>query len=160
MANVLENPSVIVTLIVQIVLALVLIVVVLFQSSNQEGLSGAIAGGANNFFGKNKGRTVEAKLKKLTAIIAVLFLISSVLLAIFVQNAAKEAATVDVSDITIQQSGDDAQVSEGEIVEPTEGTEGETAAPVEGEEGTEVETVEPVEGETVEPVEPIEGENE
>ena len=160
MANVFTNPSVVVTLIFQVVLALTLIVVVLFQSGNQEGLSGAIAGGASNFYGKNKGRTIEAKLKKLTAVVAVLFLISSVLLGIFIKNASNETA----ANITIQQ-GEHADHVEGEPVDPAEGepadpAEGETAAPVEGEEGTEVETVEPVEGETVEPVEPIEGENE
>ena len=79
------NPLVTVTLIVQIILALVLIVVVLFQNGNQQGLSGAIAGGAETFFGKNKGRTLDAKLKKWTSVVAILFLVSSVLLGIFVQ---------------------------------------------------------------------------
>ncbi len=79
------SPLVIAALIVQIILSLILIVVVLFQSGNQQGLSGAIAGGAETFFGKNKGRTMDAKLKKLTGWVAVLFLISSVLLGLFVK---------------------------------------------------------------------------
>ncbi|MBE7018959.1 MAG: preprotein translocase subunit SecG [Ruminococcaceae bacterium] len=88
-----NNPSVVVTLIVQIILSLILIVAVLFQNSNQEGLSGAIAGGAETFFGKNKGRTVDAKLKKLTTVVAILFLISSVLLGLFVQRSMPKAET-------------------------------------------------------------------
>ncbi len=58
-----------------IVLALFLIVVVLLQESKSAGLSGAIAGGADTFFGKNKGRTMEAKLAKATKIVAVVFLV-------------------------------------------------------------------------------------
>ena len=87
------SPLVITTLIIQIILSLILIVVVLFQSSNQEGLSGSIAGGAETFFGKNKGRTLDAKMKKWTAVVAVLFLISSVLLGMFVQNENKPVVT-------------------------------------------------------------------
>ena len=68
------------------------------QHGKQQGLSGAIAGGAETFFGKNKGRTVDAMLKKFTSVVAALFIISSVALA-FVsvsehkanQKAAEEA---------------------------------------------------------------------
>lgn len=87
------SPLVITTLIIQIILSLILIVVVLFQSSNQEGLSGSIAGGAETFFGKNKGKTLDAKMKKWTSVVAVLFLISSVLLGVFVQNENKPVVT-------------------------------------------------------------------
>ena len=89
------NPLVLVTLIAQIILSLILIVVVLFQSSNQEGLSGAIAGGADTFFGKNQGKTLDAKLKKLTSWVAVLFLISSVLLGLFVQQSMPKTEVVN-----------------------------------------------------------------
>ena len=50
-----------------------IIIFVMLQQSRQEGLSGAIAGGAETFFGKNKGRTMEAKLAKFTKITAVIF---------------------------------------------------------------------------------------
>lgn len=39
--------------------SVILTVVILMQESRQAGLSGAIAGGADTFFGKNKGRTME-----------------------------------------------------------------------------------------------------
>jgi len=67
--------------ILHIIIALVLVVVVLFQSGKQAGLSGSIAGGSETFFGKNKGRTIDALLEKWTSIIAILFLITSVALA-------------------------------------------------------------------------------
>ncbi len=62
--------------IVLILLALALIFIVLVQDSNQQGLSGAISGGSSeSFFGKNKGRTDEAKKAFITKILAVIFMI-------------------------------------------------------------------------------------
>lgn len=58
-----------------IVSAIIIIVTVMLQQSKQQGLSGAIAGGADTFFDKNKGRTVEAKLSKTTKIVAVVFFV-------------------------------------------------------------------------------------
>ena len=40
-----------------ILLSVLLIAIVLMQKSREGGLSGAIAGGSDTFFGKNKGRT-------------------------------------------------------------------------------------------------------
>ena len=62
---------------VLIILAIFLIIVVLLQESRSAGLSGAISGGADTFFGKNKGRTMEAKLAKYTKIIATVFMVVS-----------------------------------------------------------------------------------
>ena len=42
-------------IIIHVIISLVLIAVVLMQHGKQQGLSGAIAGGAETFFGKNKG---------------------------------------------------------------------------------------------------------
>lgn len=60
-----------------IVTSLILIIVVLMQEGRADGLSGAIAGGAETFFGKNKGRTVEQKLVKVTKALAVIFFVLS-----------------------------------------------------------------------------------
>ena len=69
--------------IVSIIVALVIIVLVILQESKQQGLSGAISGAADTFFGKNKGRTMEAQLVKFTKIAGALFfflaLVSSLL---------------------------------------------------------------------------------
>ena len=69
---------------VYIVLCVTLVIVILFQNSKQQGLSGAIAGTAETFFGKNKGRTIDAKLKKYTAFGAAAFIILSIVLAFMV----------------------------------------------------------------------------
>ena len=65
----------IVLTIVHVVISIALITTVLMQHGKQQGLSGAIAGGAETFFGKNKGRTIDAMLKKFTAVIAILFFV-------------------------------------------------------------------------------------
>ena len=70
--------------IIQIILtlaAVLLVVLVLAQEGRQQGL-GAIAGGAETFFGKSKGRTMEEKLKKYTRIVAVAFIVLSIALVI------------------------------------------------------------------------------
>ncbi len=66
--------------ILHVIFAISIIVIVLLQSGKQAGLSGSIAGGAETFFGKNKGRTIDALLSKYTAFAAIAFLITSVVL--------------------------------------------------------------------------------
>lgn len=66
--------------ILHVIIAVVLVVIVLFQSGKEAGLSGSIAGGADTFFGKNKGRTIDAILEKWTSVVAILFLITSIAL--------------------------------------------------------------------------------
>jgi len=61
--------------IILIVISLAMIVAVLLQQSKAAGLSGAIAGGADTFFSKHKGRANEAKLVKATKILGALFFI-------------------------------------------------------------------------------------
>lgn len=60
---------------VLILSAIVIVVTVMLQQSQQQGLSGAIAGGADTFFDKNKGRTVESKLAMITKIVAGVFFV-------------------------------------------------------------------------------------
>ena len=55
--------------------SLIIIVVVLMQQSREAGLSGAISGAADTFFGKNKGRTIEAKLEKFTKYFGIFFFV-------------------------------------------------------------------------------------
>ena len=59
-----------------------LIVVVLLQAGAKQGLSGAIAGGAEQMFGKKKGKGMEGLLVKLTKVSAVCFMALSVFLCI------------------------------------------------------------------------------
>ena len=61
--------------IVQVIVSVVLILSVIFQSGKQAGLSGTIDGAADTFFGKNKARSLDEKLAKLTGVVAVLFIV-------------------------------------------------------------------------------------
>ena len=62
---------------------LVLIVVCLMQSKDDEGASGAIVGGtSSSFYEKNKGRTKEGMLKRLTIILAIVFVVLTIALGI------------------------------------------------------------------------------
>ena len=70
---------------VQIILSIILIAVVLFQSGKQAGLSGSIAGGAETFFGKNKARTLDGILSRITTIVAILFIITSFVLSLILK---------------------------------------------------------------------------
>lgn len=66
--------------ILHVLICLFLIAVILFQPAKVQGLSSAISGGAETFFGRNKARTYEGKLEKLTVVAMVLFVITSVAL--------------------------------------------------------------------------------
>ena len=52
--------------------ALFLIAAVLLQNGKSKG-TGVVTGGAETFFGKNKGKSIDKKLSILTAIVAVVF---------------------------------------------------------------------------------------
>lgn len=96
-------------MIIHVIVSIALIVVVLLQHGKQQGLSGAIAGGAETFFGKNKGRTVDAMLKKVTAVIAALFIILTIVIAIISVNDFKSANTeldsATEQNITVDENG-------------------------------------------------------
>lgn len=68
---------------IEIVLGLIVIVSVLMQKSKADALSGLVQGSKNEtFFSKNKGRTKDALLAKITMISMLLFAINTVALNI------------------------------------------------------------------------------
>ena len=52
-----------------------LIIVLLLQEGKSNGLSGAISGGAEQLFGKQKQRGVDLFLHRLTIILAIIFFV-------------------------------------------------------------------------------------
>jgi preprotein translocase subunit SecG len=52
------------------------------QSGKSAGLSGAIAGGADTFFSKNKAKTWDSTLAKWTKYIAVVFMVLTLVITI------------------------------------------------------------------------------
>jgi len=72
--------------IVLVIFSLGLIVAVLLQSGKSAGLSGAITGGAEHLFGKQKARGMDAVLEKATVVLAVGFIILSLVVAYVVKT--------------------------------------------------------------------------
>lgn len=62
---------------------LALIAVVLLQSGKSEGLSGAISGGAEQLFGKQKPRGMDLVLQRITIVLSIIFFVLTILLAYF-----------------------------------------------------------------------------
>ncbi|MBS5306647.1 preprotein translocase subunit SecG [Clostridium tertium] len=70
-----------VLLILEVILGLAIIISVLLQPSKTDALSGLIQGSKNEtFFSKNKARTKEAMLLKVTIVIMTLFAVNTVVL--------------------------------------------------------------------------------
>ena len=68
--------------IIQLLCGLVLIAVVMLQSGKSAGLSGAIAGGVDTFLSKNKAKTWDAKLAKMTKWVAIVFMVLTLVLCL------------------------------------------------------------------------------
>ena len=62
-----------------IIISLIITVVILMQEGQSAGL-GAISGAADTYWGKNKGRSMEGVLVKLTRVCVILFLVIAVVL--------------------------------------------------------------------------------
>ncbi|MEE1077988.1 MAG: preprotein translocase subunit SecG [Agathobacter sp.] len=62
-----------------IIISLIITVVILMQEGKSAGL-GAISGAADTYWGKNKGRSMEGILVKITTACVVLFLVLAVVL--------------------------------------------------------------------------------
>lgn len=67
--------------IVFIIVCIGLVALVLLQEGKAAGL-GAISGAAETYWGKNKGRSMEGTLVKITKVLAVLFVLLAVILNI------------------------------------------------------------------------------
>ena len=65
--------------VVSIIISLILIVVIMLQEGKSAGL-GAISGAADTYWGKNKGRSMEGMLVKITAVLGAIFMVMSILL--------------------------------------------------------------------------------
>lgn len=61
-----------------ILVSLVIIAVVLLQQGRRAGINGAISGGADTFLSKNKARTFDATVARLTKYIAILFFVLAI----------------------------------------------------------------------------------
>ncbi|MBO8129387.1 MAG: preprotein translocase subunit SecG [Peptococcaceae bacterium] len=70
-----------IVMILHVLVSISLIALVLMQSGRSAGLSGAIAGGAETFFGKKKG--LDELLGKATIVVAIVFGLLSLVLVVW-----------------------------------------------------------------------------
>lgn len=66
--------------IVFVIVCIALTIIVLMQEGKSAGLTGSISGIADTYWGKNKGRSVEGTLEKLTKLLAVLLIVLAAVL--------------------------------------------------------------------------------
>lgn len=64
-----------------IIICIAIVIVVLMQEGKNSGL-GAMSGAADTYWSKNKGRSAEGKMVKLTAVLGALFIAISLVLCV------------------------------------------------------------------------------
>ena len=68
--------------VILVLLCLFLTVVVLLQESKTSGMNSAIGGGADTFLSKNKAKTADARLAKMTKWVAIVFMVLTLALCL------------------------------------------------------------------------------
>ena len=77
-----------VIIILQLIAALFLILVVLFQSGKSQGLSGAIGGIADSYMSRSKAKSMDAKLARCTKWVAAVFVVLTLVINCMLAAAA------------------------------------------------------------------------
>lgn len=107
--------------IILLVAAVFLVVAVLMQSGKSHNLSGSIAGGAETFFGKTKGKSIDKVLSKVTTIVAIVFVLI-VIVAYVIQpgdhNHDHEGETTDPVETQEIVDNTDADTDPAPVVDP------------------------------------------
>ena len=85
--NVIRTVLFVTTLAIMALAAIATIVLILLQPGNSTGID-ALGGSSETFFGKNKGKSIEAKMKKWTIICLVILLVFSIIFFVVPYNTA------------------------------------------------------------------------
>ncbi len=72
----------VVTIILMVIASLALIISVLMQSSDENGLSALTGGSSESFFSKNKMNTLEGKMAMVTKVSAIAFVVLALIMLI------------------------------------------------------------------------------
>lgn len=116
--------------IVIILMAVVITVAVLLQSSKEDQLSGAIAGGNDNTpFGRAKGRMIDKKLNKATIILSIAFMVI-IIVAYVVFKVGVGKVRYDDSALDSNKPADEVvtTVADGTTADPETTTAADTSA--------------------------------
>ena len=68
--------------VLQVIFSVALVLIVLFQSGKESGLSGAISGGSDTYMGKGKSSTMDQKLASWTKWVALVWIVLTVAVVI------------------------------------------------------------------------------
>ena len=71
-------------IVVEVIVSLLLVLVVLFQSGKEAGLSGALSGSSDTYMSKNKSATLDKKLASATKWIALAWVIVTLALVLVI----------------------------------------------------------------------------
>lgn len=82
------NAVLIIITVVQLLVALALILIVLFQSGKSQGLSGTIGGIADSYMAKSKAKSLDAKLAKGTKWVGAVFIVLTLVINCILAAAA------------------------------------------------------------------------
>ena len=80
--------------------ALFLVIAVLLQKTKEDGLSGAITGGADTFYGKDSANRGDVVLKRWTKIVGVIFAICVLVVYIIQPDYAQTSPVNSWKDLT------------------------------------------------------------
>lgn len=105
--------------VILLIAAVFLIISVLMQNGKAHNLSGTIAGGAETFFGKNKGSTMDKMLSKVTSIVAVVFCVIVVIMYV-VQDDTDYSSIITPSTDTVAADTTDGTETDGAETDGTE----------------------------------------
>ena len=72
----------IVLIVLEVIASLALILIVLFQSGKEAGLSGAVAGGSDTYLSKNKSASLDKKLASATKWVALFWVVVTLILSL------------------------------------------------------------------------------
>lgn len=121
--------------VILLIAAVFLIISVLMQNGKSHNLSGTIAGGAETFFGKNKGSTMDKMLSKVTSIVAVVFCLIVVIMYVF-QDETDYSSIITPSTDTVAADTTDGTETDGTETDAAETTSADTDAETEPAETT------------------------
>ena len=79
------SPLMLILGILVILVSLIIIVAIVLQPGRRAGINGVISGGADTFLSKNKARTFDGLLARLTSVFAVLFIVTSFVLSLILK---------------------------------------------------------------------------
>ena len=124
-----------------LVMSIFLVIAVLMQSGKSKRLSGTIAGGAETFFGKEKSRSIDAVLSKVTTVVAILFIIVTIVVYVLVGTDPVEVTPG--APVVVESQATTPEATQPEATQP-EAAEPEAAEPeVTEPEATQPEAAEP-----------------